>query len=186
MNLSLNLSKKVSEEVTKVRTETSKKNNKALENLNNRLLEIMNGRGFLASYLMSPISKITDPENSTQFELLKDHNSNRVNDMLLKNTIAITLHGNMLTFRDTGKEFELKRDFLKMITNKNYNVDLANLSDKNLLYEVAKEMNFDVRGQGRKSTQGRTLIDLLKSPAVMASKISTVFLSSDPDKICHR
>ena len=36
----------------------------------------------------------------------------------------------MLTFRDTDKEFERKGDLLKMITNKNYNVDLASLSDK--------------------------------------------------------
>ena len=49
----------------------------------------------------------------------------------------------MLTFRDTGKEFELKGDLLKMITNKNYNVNLASLQDKKLMYAFAKEMNFD-------------------------------------------
>ena len=31
----------------------------------------------LASYLLSPLSKITNPGNSTQFKLVKDHNSNR-------------------------------------------------------------------------------------------------------------
>ena len=35
----------VSEEVTKMITETFKNNNKALENLNNKLLEIMNDSG---------------------------------------------------------------------------------------------------------------------------------------------
>ena len=35
----------------------------------------------------------------------------------------------MLTFRDTSKEFEVKGYLLKMITNKNYNVDLAGLQD---------------------------------------------------------
>ena len=35
-----------------------------------------------------------------------------------------------LTFRDTGKEFELKGDLLKTISNKNYNVDLGSLADK--------------------------------------------------------
>ena len=30
-----------------------------------------------------------------------------------------------------------------MITNKNYNVDLANLRDKKLMFEIAKEMCFD-------------------------------------------
>ena len=66
-----------------------------------------------------------------------------------------TLHGNILTFRDTIEEFELKGDLLKMITIKNYNVDLARLSDKKLKYDFAKEMTFDVKGSGRKSTRDR-------------------------------
>ena len=95
----------------------------------------------------------------------------------------------MLTFRDTGKEFELKGDLLKMITNKNYNVDLASLSDKKNLYDFAKEMKFGLYAQGNKSTRDRTLIKLLKSPGLMvsASGVSkTIFLSSDPDELCDR
>ena len=42
--------KDVSEEVTKTMTENSIKNNQALENLNNKLQEIMNDKGILASY----------------------------------------------------------------------------------------------------------------------------------------
>ena len=94
---------------------------------------------------MSPLSKITNPENTTQFKLVKDSNSNRVNDLNIKNSIPITLYNNMKTFRDTGKEFELKGDPLKMITKKNYNVDLASLSDKKLMYDFAKKMHFDVK-----------------------------------------
>ena len=78
----------------------------------------MNDRGILASYLISPVYKITNPENSTQFKLVKDSNSNRVNDLKINKTIPITLYNNFLTFRDTGKEFELKGDLLKRITNK--------------------------------------------------------------------
>ena len=100
----------VSEEVTKIMTENSIKN-LALENLNNKLLEIMNDRGILASYVMSPLSKITNPENTSQFKLVNDSNSNRVNDLLIKNTIPITLHDNLLTFRDTNKVFEMKEIF---------------------------------------------------------------------------
>ena len=59
-----------SENLTKAITESSKENNLALENLNNKLLEIMNDRGILASYLMSPLSKITNPENTSQFKLV--------------------------------------------------------------------------------------------------------------------
>ena len=149
----------------------------------------MNDRGILASYLMSPLSKITNPENSSQFKLVKDSSSNRVNDLKINKTIPITLYNNMLTFRDTGKEFELTGDFLKMITNKNFNVDLASLQDKKQMYEFAKEMNFDLKALGNKSVRDRTPIKLLKSPGLMvsASGVSqTIFLSSDPDELCNR
>ena len=181
--------KDTSEEVTKTITETSMKNNQAIENLNNKLLEIMNDRGIIAYYLLSPLAKITNPENSTQFKLVKDSSSNRVNDLLIHNSIPITLHDNLLTFRDSNKQFELKGDLLKMITNKNYNVDLASLQDKKLMYDFAKEMNFDLKAQGNKSTRDRTLIKLLKSPGLMLSALGvskTIFLSSDPDELCNR
>ena len=76
--------KDVSKEVTKTITETS--------NNNNKLVEIRSERGIIASYLLSPLSKITNPENSTQFKLVKDPNSIRVNDLLIHNTITNTLH----------------------------------------------------------------------------------------------
>ena len=178
-----------SENLTKAITESSIKHNQAIENVNNKLLEIMNDRGILATYLMSPLSKIINPENETQFKLIKDPNSNRVNDLLLKNKIPITLYGNMLTFRDTNKQFELKGDLLKMITNTKYNVNHASLADKKLMYDFAKEMHFDMKTPGRKSTRDNTLITLLKSPGLMvsASGVSkTIFLSTDPDELCNR
>ena len=150
---------KTSQDITKTITEFSIKNNQAIENLNNKLLEIMNDRGILdTTYLMSSLSKITNPENTTQFKLIKDSSSNRVNDLKINNSIPITLHNNLLTFRDTNKQFELKGDLLKIITNKNYNVDLASLSDKKLMYDFAKEMHFDERRVVNKSTRDRKLI----------------------------
>ena len=178
-----------SEKLTNAITDSSIKNNQAIENINNKLLEIMNDRGILATYLMSPLSKITNPENKSQFRLEKDHNSNRVNDLLMKNKILITLYGNMLTFRDTNKQFELTGDLLEMITNKDYNVDHASLADKKLMYDFAKEMHFDMKAVGKKPTRDKTLIKLLKSPGliVSASGVSkTIFLSSDPDELCDR
>ena len=62
---------KTSQDITKTITETSIKNNKVLENLHYKLLEIMKDRGILASYLMSPLSKITNLEKSGQFKLEK-------------------------------------------------------------------------------------------------------------------
>ena len=61
-----------SQDITKTVTETSIKNYQAIENLNNKLLEIMSVRGISASYLMTPLSKITNPENTSQFKLVKD------------------------------------------------------------------------------------------------------------------
>ena len=55
-----------SQDITKTITETSIGNNQAIENLNNKLSEIMNDRGTLASYLMSPLSQITNPENTSK------------------------------------------------------------------------------------------------------------------------
>ena len=171
----------ISENLTKALTETSIKNNLAIENINDKLLEIMNDRGVLATYLMSPLSRITNLENSTQFKLVEDYNSNRVNDLLINNTLPITLYGNILTFRDTGKKFELKGDLLEMITNTKFNVDLASLQDKKLMSDFAKEMHFDQKAVGNKSIRDRKLIKLLNSPGLMvsASGISkTIFLSS--------
>ena len=149
----------------------------------------MNDREILATYLMSPLSKITNPENTSQFKVVKDHNSNRVNDLLMKNKIPITLHGNMLTFRDTNKQFELKGDLLELITNSKFNVDIASLSDKKLMYDFAKEMKFVTKAVGNKPIRDRKLIKILNSPGlkVSASGISkTIFLSSDPNELCDR
>ena len=55
------------------------------------------------------------------------------------------------------------------------------------MYDFAKEMNFDTNAQGNKSTRDRTLLELLKSPAIMASDISKpILLSSDPNELCDR
>ena len=138
---------------------------------------------------MSPLSKITNLEISTQLKFVKYHNCHRVNASLIHNTIPVLLYNVLLRFRDTGEEFELKRDLSKMITNKNYKVDLASLVDKKLHYDSAKEMYFDVKGSSNKYTGDRTLIKLLKLPGLMisASGISnTVFLPSGPNNFCQR
>ena len=48
-------------------------------------------RGLLTAYLVSPLSKITNPEKTSPFKLVKNSSSNRVNDLLIHNTIPITL-----------------------------------------------------------------------------------------------
>ena len=95
--------KKTSEDLAKTMILTSKKNKKAL--LANKLLEILNHKSILASYLMSPLSKITNPENKSLVKLVKYPHSKRVNDMLIHNTKPVTLYDSLLTFRDAGKTF---------------------------------------------------------------------------------
>ena len=84
-------------------------------------------------------------------------------------------------------------DLLKLITNENYKVNLANLLDKKLGLESAKEMNFDEKALGIKSTRDKTLINSLKSPAIMTGSLKKIsfskpketktrFLSSNPEK----
>ena len=145
----------VSEEVTKTMTETSIQKNRALENLNDKLLEIMNDRGMIPSFLLSPLSKIINPENTSQFRLVKNPNSNTVNDLLIHNTIPVTLYNSLLTFHDTDKKIELQGDLLKMTTKKNCNVDIANSHDGKIMYDFAKEMYFDVKARSNKITRDR-------------------------------
>ena len=113
------------------------------------------------------------------FKLVRDSDSNRVNDILINKTIHVALHDNLWIFRDTDKKLEFNVDLLKMITNKNYNVDLAFISDRNLLFEFAEEMYFDEKDLGNKSTWDKTLIRLLRSPAIMAGSLKKKFLSQN-------
>ena len=105
---------------------------KALPKLNDKLLEIFNDRGTIANCLFSPLSKISNPENTSQFELVKDPNSISVNDKLVYKTKLVTLYNKLITFHDTEKKFKLQGNHLKMMTNGNHNVDLLICREKNL------------------------------------------------------
>ena len=75
-----------------------------------------NDRGSLASFLMSPSSKNSNPEHTSQLELLKDPNTKRVKDLLIRETIPVTLCNSLLTYPLTDKKCKLKGDLLKMTT----------------------------------------------------------------------
>ena len=108
--------KDVSQDETKTMTETYKENNTALSNSNKKLLEMMKDRGMLASCLLSPLSKISNSEQTSQFKLVKDSDLNRAIDILINKTIPVTLIDNLLTFRDTDKKFKLEENLLKVVT----------------------------------------------------------------------
>ena len=55
--------------------------------------------------------------------------STRVNGVFIKKTLPVTLHNNLLRFRDRDKKFDLQGKLLKMMTNKTYIVDLAKILD---------------------------------------------------------
>ena len=61
----------------------------------------------------------------------------------MNKTIPFTKNNILLTFRAIEKKFELKGGLLKMMDNKNSNVDLDKLLDTKLMFAFAKVMNFD-------------------------------------------
>ena len=70
----------------------------------------------------------------------------------------------MLTFRDTDKNFESKED---LITDKNYNINLANLPGKNN-GRICKGKVFRWKTLGNESTRDKSSIRLLQPSAIMA------------------
>ena len=176
-----------SENLTKAITENSINNNKAIENLNEKILELMDDKGMITSFLASSLVNLFKPENKSQFRLKKDLNSTKMNDFLINKGIPVTLVSNLLIFRDSNKSFKLEGDLLEIITNYDFNVDHSNQQDRKLIYEFAKEMNFNIKEKGNKSDRDKSIIRLLKSPAIMASGVSkTIFLSSDANELCDR
>ena len=150
---------------------TSRETKKALPSGKDKLSEKMNGSVVITSYLLSLLCNFSNPEHTSHFELVKDPLSKRLNDLLKKKTIPVTLFNSLLTFRDTDKKFELGRDLpKKKIKKKQNDIDLAKLTDKKVLFTFAKEMSFDERALGNKMLELN--LRLLKSPAFIASGIS--------------
>ena len=141
-----------SQKVTKTITETSIENDKALTNLNDTLLFIVNERAILASSLLSPLSKLKSREHNSRIKNVKCPDSNRVNDLLINKTLTVILYDNLFTFRDTDKKFEINEEFYKLITIENYILVLSKLTDIKNLIEFAKEMSSDEKALGKKST----------------------------------
>ena len=150
-------------------------------------MELLNDKGMIAPYLASSLVNLFKPENKSQFRLRKDPNSTKMNDFLINGNIPVTLFSNMITFRDSNKSFRLEGDLLKTITNYKFKADHSSLQDKKLIYEFAKEMNYDTKSTGWPSNRHTSITNILESPAILASGISkTIILSSDPNELCDR
>ena len=145
----------------------------------------MNDKGLIAPYLASSLINLFKPENKSQFRLKKDLSSTKMNDFLINEGIPVTLFSNMLLFRDSNKSFKLDGDLLETMTIYDFNVSHSDPKGQKLIYEFGKEMNF--RQKGRKSDRDKSMIKLLKSPAIMASGISNIIiLSSNPNDLSDR
>ena len=140
----------------------------------------------IAPYLASSLANLFKPQNKSQFKLTKDLSSTKMNNFLIQGNKPVTLCSNLLSFRDSNKSFKLDGDLLKTMTNYKFNAGHANLQDKKIIREFAEEMKFDIENIGRQSPKDSSTVELLKSPAVMASGVSTMFLSSDPNEVCDR
>ena len=97
--------KKTSDNITKTITENSIINNKAIENLNEKSLELMNDKGMIAPYLTTSLVEVFKKDNKSQFRLRKDPNSTKMNEFLIHGNIPVTIFSNMITFRDSNKTF---------------------------------------------------------------------------------
>ena len=175
--------KKTSENITKTITESSINNNKAIENLNDKVLESVNDKGLIDSSLIEVIKS----DNKGQFRLTKDPNSTKTNDFSINEKVPVTIFSNMLTFRDTKKVFKIEGDLYKVITDYKFNVDHSNKQNRQIIYEFGKEMKYKLKNKGRPSIRHNSMIRLLNQPPIMASGFSeTIFLSSDPNEVCDR
>ena len=124
--------KNTSEKIAKTLTENSINNNKAIENLNEKILELMNDQGLIAPYLASSLVNLFKPENKSQFRLGKDPNSTKMNNFLIHRVIPVTRFSNMVVFRDSNKSFKIEGDLLKLITNYKFNADHSSPQDKKI------------------------------------------------------
>ena len=95
----------------------SKKNSKAIANLGDILSEKLSDR-YNSTFFVPPLSKIFILDNTRQYKLPLDHDSNRVNYLLINETIPVTLFDTLLIFHDRDKKFQLQGDILKRIIEK--------------------------------------------------------------------
>ena len=91
--------KNVSENISKTLTESSINNNKAIENLNEKVLESMKDKGLVDSSILEVIK-----DSGGQFRLIKDPNSIKKNDFLINEKVPVTIFNNMLTFRNNNNK----------------------------------------------------------------------------------
>ena len=150
-----------SENLTKTNTETYIRNNKAKENLNGKVFELLNDKGMIAPYLASSLVNFSKPEKTSQFGVLKDLKSTRMNDFWIDTRVPVTLCRNLLTLIDSNTTVKVDGHLLETMTNYDFDVSHSNPQGQKLIYEFGKEMMFIIKQKGRKSNRHKTLIKML-------------------------
>ena len=107
-------------------------------------------------------------------------------DFLISGGIPVSIYDKILTFRDSKRSFQKDGDFLETMTNYVFNVSHSNPQDRKLIYEFGEGMNFNIKQKRRKIDRDKSKIKLLKSPAIMASAVTTIFLPEKSDELCNR
>ena len=77
-----------------------------------------------------------------------------MNDFLIIEGKPVTLVSKMLIFRDSNISFKLDGDLLETMTKYDFNVSHPDPKNQKLIYEFGKEMNFNIKQNGRKSDRG--------------------------------
>ena len=105
----------------------------------------------IAPYLASSLVNLFTPEIKSQFRSRKDLYSTKMIYFLIHGNTSVSLYSNMIFFRDSNKSLQQDGDQSKLIKNFKFNADHSSPQDKKLIYEFAKEMNYDTKSIGRPS-----------------------------------
>ena len=115
----------------------------------------------IAPYLLSSLVIFLEPENKSQYKLIKDQKSCRIINFLINTSTQFTLNCKMLTIRGSNISFKLDGDLLETKTNYDFNVDHSKPHDRKSNFELEKEINRNIRQKGRKSPRDESVIRLL-------------------------
>ena len=97
------------------------------------------------------------------------------------------MYDDKLVFKNSGKIFNLKGDFLEMITDYEIKTDSPDLK---LLIDIMDGMHFDINCRG-KCLRDRNLIkNFFNERSILAFRLktseTTFFLSENPNDLCDR
>ena len=84
-----------------------------------------------------------------------------MNEVLITGGVPVTLYSNMLFFKDSIKSFKLVGDHFKTMTNYDFNNGHSNPQDQKIVCRFGKEMNFNIRQKGQKTTRDTSHLSYL-------------------------